>query len=149
MDRRLDQTGIKSLSYENILNVVKRIYERGEGSQKKRVRITSVRGRANEAYHKILGFHYDYFLLRDKDKGKSALVDSFLKGKEHFGAMLEHLLQLVHLTAFGTVRQWPEIWEECQFLMRTIDDNKKSSIKSLKNEIVAAIESYVIDLKSE
>ena len=147
MDRRLDQTGIKRLSYENILTVVKKIYKGEKTHGNKREHIAFVRSNANRAYHEILGFHYDYFLLK-KDEEASVLVASFLKGKEHFGAMLEHLLQLVHLTAFGTVRQWPEIWEECQFLMRTIDDNN-NEIRSLKNEIVAAIESYVIDLKSE
>ena len=62
------------------------------------------------------------------------------------GAMLEHLLQLVHLTAFGTVRQWPEIWEEYQYFVRTFvvkDENKKDL-----NNLTKDIEKYIIDLKS-
>ena len=154
MERRLEQTGIKYLSYSNILKTVQKIFlidEEEKGPDKKRRRIDAVRKRAYETYHEILGFHYDYYVLREKDKGNSILVDSFLKKQVHLGAMLEHLLQLVHLTAFGTVRQWPEIWEECQFFSRTVNNSSDDTenISSLKNEIIADIEKYIIDLKSE
>jgi hypothetical protein len=59
------------------------------------------------------------------------------------GAMLEHLLQLVHLTAFGTVRQWPEIWEEYKFFVRTLNVDKESIREFSKH-----IEDYLIVLKS-
>lgn len=36
------------------------------------------------------------------------------------GSLLEHLVQLVHLVAFGTVRQWPEIWEEYVYITSQI-----------------------------
>ena len=150
MERRLVQTGIKDLTYNNILNTVQKIYidnheEIGENNKNQRIR--SVRKRAYEAYHEILGFHYDYYFLQEKDKGNSVLVDSFLEKQVHFGAMLEHLLQLVHLTAFGTVRQWPEIWEEYQFFSRTVNDSSKYA--TLMNKITKSIESHIIDLKSE
>jgi hypothetical protein len=146
MERRLDQTGIKDLSIKNILSEVKGIYQ-VEGEEKT-AKIESVRQKAYNKYHKILGFHYDYSVLRDQDKGCSVLVDSFLKKQVHLGAMLEHLLQLVHLTAFGTVRQWPEIWEEYKFFTRTVND-KEQGIKGLMKDITECIEKYIIDLKSE
>lgn len=146
MERRLEQTGIKYLSYSNILKTVQKIYKvdnKEKNQEKKRERIEAVRMRAYETYHEILGFHYDYYVLREKDEGKSMLVDSFLKDKVHLGAMLEHLLQLVHLTAFGTVRQWPEIWEEYKFFSRTYNGNKED-LRQLELDI----EKYIIDLKS-
>ena len=59
--------------------------------------------------------------------------------------MLEHLLQLVHLTAFGTVLQWPEMWEEYQYVTRTIGlDNKSEILKQFSKNV----EDYIITLKS-
>ena len=148
MARRLNQTGIIDLSVEKILNTVKEIFSLpAEEENKERTdRIKYIRKRAYDNYRIILGLHYDYFILKDEDQGKSCLVDSFLKDKVHMGAMLEHLLQLVHLTAFGTVRQWPEIWEEYQYFVRTFvvkDENKKDL-----NNLTKDIEKYIIDLKS-
>lgn len=148
MKRRLEQTGISELSIKNILETVKRIYDTSE-LEKKQKRIESVRKKAYETYRKILGFHYNYFILREKDKGLSALVDSFLEKQVHLGAMLEHLLQLVHLTALGTVRQWPEIWEEYQFVIRTINNDGDKECLKLIDSIMINIEEYIINLKSE
>ena len=147
MERRLNQTGIRELSIENVLTKVLEIFKKDEQMDDKISRIESVRERAYKAYHEILGFHYDYYNLREKDKGHSVLVDSFMKKQVHLGAMLEHLLQLVHLTAFGTVRQWPEIWEEYQFFTRTVNDSHK--YKNLMGNITESIEEHIIDLKSE
>lgn len=143
MDSRLKQTCIPDLTYNNILKEVKDIFkpvdkDRGE-------RIESVRNRAYEAYKTILGFHYDFFMLK-KDEGKSLLVNSFLEDKVHMNSLLEHLLQFIHLTAFGTVRQWPEIWEEYQYFVRSMGragvDDKEIG------EASGYIEKHIIDLKS-
>lgn len=146
MKRRLEQTGIKYMSYYNILKIVHKIFkvdDKEMGQEKKRKRVDAVRKRAYEAYHKILEFHYNYRILK-KDGGQSMLVDSFLEDKVNFEAMLEHLLQLVHLTALGTVRQWPEIWEEYKFFSRTYNGPKEDLY-----QLELDIESYIIDLKSE
>lgn len=140
MERRLDQTGINDLSEEQIINDVKYIFMPKESSEDW---IKAVRKRAYESYHKILGYHYDYFILRENDRN-SLLVDSFLRDKVHMNAMLEHLLQLVHLTAFGTVRQWPEIWEEYKFFSRTLTNTNRDSI----SDVFDSIEKYIIELKS-
>ena len=151
MLKRLNQTGISLLSEEKIINTVNKIYHlsRQEEQNEKSEKIKAIRQRANERYQDILGFHYDYSILNDEDKGHSYLVNSFLIDKVHYGAMLEHLLQLVHLTAFGTVRQWPEIWEEYTFFARTVNrSNRDSTIKTLLNNLEEDIEKYIIDLKS-
>ena len=142
MERRLNQTGIKDLTEENFLNTVKEIFIRQQNDDEEWIK--SVRERAYDNYHKILGFHYDYSILRKNDRDNSLLVKSFLERHTHLGAMLEHLLQLVHLTAFGTVRQWPEIWEEYKFFARTI-----TTERTLLSDISDMIESYIIALKSE
>ena len=145
MKRRLDQTGIRGLSLQNILGIVKDIFSMDDTKEE---RILSVREKAHREYPRILELHYDYFRLRKNDEDKSLLVQSFIKDLVHLGAMLEHLLQMVHLIAFGTVRQWPEIWEEYHFFIRTIrvkgDDDRKAIIEISKN-----IEQYIIELKSK
>lgn len=151
MERRLMQTGINDLSDDIILDTVKQVFPSISSSSTSTPgeRIQSVREQAYKTYNKILGFHYDYFLMRQNDKG-ARLVDSFMKDKVHLGAMLEHLLQLIHLTAFGTVRQWPEIWEEYQYFVRAVNisGGDKKNQKTL-SEISTAIEKHIIDLKSE
>ena len=144
MERRLSETGINSLDEETILNVAKSIYSVPEENDQKTQKIDTVRKRAYLAYRTILGFHYDYFTLKDYQES-SLLAASFMKKKLRLGAMLEHLLQLVHLTAFGTVRQWPEMWEEYQFIIRTIDSNKEAEILKVFSQ---SIEDYIIALKS-
>jgi CheY-like chemotaxis protein len=141
MERRLDQTGISDLTEKKILNTVKQVFPVKTGSSEDWIK--SVRERAYNNYHKVLGYHYDYSILRENDRGKSVLVDSFLKKQVHLGAMLEHLLQMIHLIAFGTVRQWPDIWEEYKFFTRTIN-----SERDILPEISKSIEEYIIALKS-
>lgn len=141
MDRRLEQTGIKYLHETTILEIVRDIYMPSK-TDSPELWIKSVRDRAYMRYHDVLGYHYDYCILREYDRGKSILVDSFLKDKVHMGAMLEHLLQLIHLTAFGTIRQWPEIWEEYKFFARTITN--RDSLPDISDNI----EKYIIVLKS-
>lgn len=140
MDRRLEQTGIKDLSEYHIMEMALKIYNVSADTASGL--ISSVRRNAYKEYHNILRLHYDYRVLKN-DQGKSRLIDSFVENKVHMGAMLEHLLQLVHLTAFGTVRQWPEIWEEYKFFVRTINVDKESIRKFSKH-----IEDYLIVLKS-
>ena len=141
MARRLEDTGIKDLTEENIMQWAKKIYCKDETDTAKG-RISAVRERAYKAYHYILGLHYDYYLLK-QDRDNSLLVKSFLANKEQMGALLEHLLQLVHLTAFGTVRQWPEIWEEYKFFTRSINADAETLRDFSKD-----IEDYIIELKS-
>ena len=104
---------------------------------------TSVRQRANENFDKVLSLLYHYKnLLRDThnpgnifESEESVLATDFIEKNPDLGGFLEHLMQLVYLTAYGTVRQWPEMWEEYQFI--------KSIVGPLKN-----IEKYIFKLKN-
>ena len=101
------------------------------------------RQRANEKFQDVLDLLYHYkSLIRDThftenwfDSNESVLVTEFIKSHMAYEGVLEHLTQLVYLTAFGTVRQWPEMWEEYQFL------------KSVVGRI-EVIEKYIFDLKN-
>ena len=145
MYKRLEDSGINSLSEDNILSKIKYIFEEVNSYNKNEDRIKAVRERAFDTYYEFLDLHHKYALLK-KDKGQSRLVDSFLEDKVHMGAMLEHLLQLIHLTAFGTIRQWPEIWEEYKFFTRTF--SHKNELDSEVVELSHNIEQYIITLKS-
>lgn len=144
MFKRLEDSGINSLSESHILKITSHIFK--EKPEDVSIgRIKAVRERAFDTYHEFLDLHHKYALLK-KDKGQSRLVDSFLENKVHMGAMLEHLLQLIHLTAFGTIRQWPEIWEEYKFFTRTFAH--KNELASEVTELSRNIEQYIITLKS-
>ena len=67
---------------------------------------------------------------------ESTLATDFVDKNNRLGGFLEHLTQLVYLTAFGTVRQWPEMWEEYQF------------IRSITGERIESIEDHIYKLKT-
>lgn len=104
---------------------------------------TNVRQKANDKFDDVLSLLYHYKkLLEDTndttnvfDSKGSVLATEFIMANPSLGGFLEHLTQLVYLTAFGTVRQWPEMWEEYQFI--------SSVVGSLPN-----IEDYIVKLKS-
>ena len=154
MYRRLIDTGIHELSQNNIYELLKNIY-----SDKQ------IRNAAGSNYPIILNMQYTYRrLLNDVnfpnnakdvfDTCESVLVSDFISKRVNLGGMLEHLAQLVHLTAFGTVRQWPEMWEEFIYFRSQFDkhnnadfDNKGVSDEEL-NELYFNIEKHIIQLKS-
>ncbi len=77
-------------------------------------------------------YSYDESVLNSTE---SVMVTDFLGKGLYPKAVFEHVVQLVYLTAFGTVRQWSEMWEEYQFL------------KSVVGRI-EVIEKYIFDLKN-
>lgn len=104
---------------------------------------TNVRKSANDKFKDVLSLLYSYKnLLLDThnvsnpfDSPESSLATAIVMKNAYIGGFLEHLTQLVYLTAFGTVRQWPEMWEEYQF------------IKTIVGEI-DSVEKYIFDLKN-
>ena len=104
---------------------------------------TNIRQNANNRFNEVLSVLYNYKnLLVDThnasnpfDSPESTLATDIVMKNAYIGGFLEHLTQLVYLTAFGTVRQWPEMWEEYQFL------------KSVVGRI-EVIEKYIFDLKN-
>lgn len=103
-----------------------------------------IRKYANDKFQDVLSllYHYKNLLVDTQitanifETKESVLATDFVKKNPNLGGLLEHLTQLVYLTAFGTVRQWPEMWEEYQF------------IKSIIGQPIGAIEEYIVDLKN-
>jgi len=156
MEKRLDDSGILKLSSNEIFKLIDKIYQDSKRD--------SVRKRANALYQKVLSLQYHYrSILKDVEipfghnanefetKG-SVLMTNFIRKKINLGGMLEHLTQLVHLTAFGTIRQWPEMWEEyiyfkAQFEKQLDKDNDTGNVDY--GQLFSNIEDYILELKSQ
>ena len=157
MDKRLEDSGISKLSSDALYKLVNKIYFPKENDPKRE----SVRKRANAFYQEVLSLQYHYrSILRDVeipfgqnssifDTKGSVLMTDFIQNKINLGGMLEHLTQLVHLTAFGTIRQWPEMWEEYIYFKaqfeRQLDDVSIGDF----NTLCQYIENYILELKSQ
>ena len=61
--------------------------------------------------------------------------------------MFEHLQHLVYLTAYGTIRQWTELWEEYVFIHKTLIQYDEMTGGTIGKKINKAIRDYIIDLK--
>ena len=165
MIKRIKDSGIEHLSARKIYDLVNNVY----GYQDKELSGPSVRKRANDNYHSLLSLSYYYKrILNDVDipgsnrsifttRG-SVLMTSFILSHVHFGGLLEHLINLVHLTAFGTVRQWPEMWEEFLYFKAQFKDLyeiEKGSFNDLNatqtdcfSSLCDSIQNYILKLKS-
>lgn len=103
-----------------------------------------VRKKANKKFQDVLNLLYHYkSLLIDTDitdnifdSKESVLASNFIANHLDYEGLLEHLTQLVYFTAFGTVRQWPEMWEEYQY------------IRAIIGKSIPQIEKYILDLKN-
>lgn len=141
MRKRLEDLGILDLAKDKKVNDI--LYDIYNSDKVKKA--------ADDRFKEILSLLYNYkSLLMDvsvpetgfgvfKSRG-SVLCTSFMmsEGKQRVGSLLEHAVHMVYLTAFGTVRQWPEIWEESRYLSTQIN-----------NDALCAIESYIFKLKTE
>ena len=143
MEKRMKDMGLSKMLYVNRndfeksyikTNIIDVIYDDR----------TSVRQNANNRFNEVLSVLYNYKnLLVDThnasnpfDSPESTLATDIVMKNAYIGGFLEHLTQLVYLTAFGTVRQWPEMWEEYQFL------------KSVVGKRIEPIEKYIFNLKN-
>ena len=162
MIKRLKDSGIENLDSTNILKIMKDIYCREEGE-------SSVRKRANDKYQRVLSLLYHYNrILEDTELGKniftineSVLMTSYIKQHQELGGLLEHIMHLVHLTAFGTARQWSEMWEEYLYFKNQFDTlfsaedkeklielkNEKVKVEQVLQKLYGKIEEYILDLK--
>jgi len=156
MEKRLDDSGILNLSSEEIFKLVGKIYPKEDDTKG-----LSVRKRANENYQKVLSLQYHYrSILKDVEipfgqnanvfntRG-SVLMTNFIQNKVNLGGLLEHLTQLVHITAFGTVRQWPEMWEEYIYFKALFEKQLDGVSINEFRQLCKNIEDYIIKLKSQ
>lgn len=157
MDKRLEDSGILKLSSDSIYKLTNKIYRRKEDDPKRE----SVRKRANAHYQEVLSLQYHYrSILRDVeipfgdrssifDTNGSVLMTDFIQKKINLGGMLEHLTQLVHLTAFGTIRQWPEMWEEYIYFKAMFEKQLDDVSEKEFRDLCSYIEEYILKLKSQ
>lgn len=157
MDKRLEDSGISKLSSDAIYKLVNKIYQSKEKDPKREF----VRKRANTFYQDVLSLQYHYrSILKDVeipfgqnasvfDTKGSVLMTNFIQKKINLGGMLEHLTQLVHLTAFGTVRQWPEMWEEYCYFKAMFEKQLDEVSLDHFNSLCQNIENYILELKSQ
>ena len=120
----------------------------------------AVRARAADYYYDSLSllFHYRN-LLRDVripkdgsvfDTAGSVLITESLTRFPQFGGILEHMVHLIRLSAFGTVRQWPEMWEEYMFFKGQFYEMYRAGMGDDRDfeRLCDDIESHILNLKS-
>ena len=157
---------IKDLSLDNeggflsLIDLLKEIFVNTDPRDK----LTDVRERAHKHFNHVLFMRDKYKklendLLEEDEKSittgediinmrSSLLIQSAFQRVHLFsGSFFEHLQHLVYLTAFGTIRQWTELWEEYVFIHKTLlryDDLTGGSDGLTINQ---AIRDYIIQLK--
>lgn len=159
MDKRVGDLGIDKLTPKGIINQMLKIYKNP----------SAVRKNANQYYHSILSLQYYYRGIIEKgnvtessrkgelfDTEGSVLMTDFIQKYGNLGGLVEHMSHLVHLTAFGTIRQWPEMWEEYVYFRSQFSklcskpENKANAIgkeDSEEEELYEGIENYILNLK--
>lgn len=139
--------------------------------------LTKLFEKDNERNNCVKGFNaflnlrrvYDIIKNDVKYKNKSTEIDnerssplilSLFKDEQYCSnSFWEHLQNLVYLTAFGTIRQWPEMWEDYTFIKGKLEkaekkiletstefENDKKIVKEQKPSIL--IRNYILSLKS-
>lgn len=87
----------------------------------------------------------------DKVKSSPLILSVFKDEGVCSNSFWEHLQNLVYLTAFGTIRQWPEMWEDYTFIRTKLEKAEKEYSKELQDETMPSslIRDYIISLKSK
>lgn len=130
MEKRMKEMGLKKFNISEWLKT--QIYDCDIPRQEARNKFKDVLNFMCEYEQLEKDYSYEGFEFNSIE---SVMVTNFLGKDLYPKAVFEHVVQLVYLTAFGTVRQWPEMWEEYQFL------------KSVVGRI-EVIEKYIFDLKN-
>ena len=149
MEKRIVDSHIKKLSIDGIIDTLGNIYDDNGLTRKN----------AGEYYQDIQSYQYYYrSILRDYkvsfknssifDTEGSVLMTDFMNRNINLGGLLEHMAQLVHLTAFGTVRQWPDMWEEYIYFKSLLSSQIEPDNQTEFNVLCGNIENYIKSLKS-
>lgn len=146
MSKRLKDSGLLNLSAQRIGELMSEIYHDASGGN-------AVRRKANKRYEKVLSLHYHYRkVMKDVaipmsdsvfDSKGSVLMTEFAQKSQNLGGLLEHMANLVHITAFGTIRQWPEMWEEYLYFKALYEQLPGEKKEGLFDDI----EKYILKLK--
>lgn len=164
MEKRLDDSHISDLSTKGIVDTVSRIFDSN-----------SPRLEAGDSFQDIQNLQYHYrsilksveVLPKSKsvfETSGSVLMTNFIQNHIQLGALLEHLAQLIHITAFGTIRQWSEMWEEYLYFKSQLEKllgynieienkqrgyaNDKMELQNRFEKMCCDIEEYIRKMKS-
>lgn len=127
-----------------------------------------IKGNAMKYFNTLLNLRRKYDLMKNdiypdefsnKDwlnRRGSLLVYSLFPDIQYYSnSFWEHIQQLIYLTAYGTIRQWPEMWEEYMFVRESIKSAEcdvkimfKERTKFTANMPSGQIEKYIIQLKN-
>lgn len=151
MHRRLERLGINRLSHKGIRDQILKIFEHPKDDKDRK----TVREMADDQYRNVLRLQYHYRrMLKDvylPKKGDnlynikgSVLVSDFIQQDDWLGGFLEHISHLIYLVAFGTARQWPEMWEEYLYIRPYL-----ARIEESPSEVSTLIEDYISKLKQQ
>lgn len=131
--------------------------------------LTKLYEKGNERNNCVIGFNaflnlrrvydaikhdVDHTESSDSDMKSSPLIMSLFKDERFCSnSFWEHLQNLVYLTAFGTIRQWPEMWEDYIFIKTKLekaenviwDELSMEEQKNIKPSLL--IRNYILSLK--
>lgn len=125
-----------------------------------------VKYKASKYFNTLLNLRNKYDIMKhdvyDEDsnldwlhkRGSLLVYSLFPDIKCYSNAFWEHMQQLIYLVAFGTVRQWPEMWEEYVFVrdrlkeaeqkVQTVNNCPFRKVRLLSDKI----EDYIILLRN-
>lgn len=127
-----------------------------------------IKGNATKYFNTLLNLRRKYNLMKNdiypdefsnKDwlnRRGSLLVYSLFPDIQYYSnSFWEHIQQLIYLTAYGTIRQWPEMWEEYIFVRESlkkaetdIKERREKRIDDKGDMPSVQIEKYIIQLKN-
>lgn len=90
----------------------------------------------------------DFYIRQPEDfkkKGSVLIYTMFPDIIYYSNSFWEHLIHLIYRIAYGTVRQWPEMWEEYMFIKPKL--SLTSPGDQGKDKLCQRIEEYIIALK--
>lgn len=153
MDKRLDDCGVDDLTTMGIFKMMSKIFT--ESNNQIRVNSSNLYYEVldlQRQYRGVLSAASNYDENSPFDGAGSVLMSHFIYNNAHLGGLLEHIGQLVHLAAYGTIRQWPEMWEEyvyfhSQFDERCMNDHISPS-EGERNKLYQSIESHISNMKN-
>jgi hypothetical protein len=105
-------------------------------------------------FNALLNLRANYDILKNdtcyhfEGENGSLLVNSLFPDIRHYdNAFWEHLQHLIYLTAFGTIRQWQDMWEEFRYVKSNLKKAEENLIEEKKVSFL--IEQYIINLKNK
>ncbi len=90
----------------------------------------------------------DLMYVTKNESNESLLVASLFPDlRDYSNSFWEHLVHLVYTVAYGTIRQWNEMWEELLFIKTILDTGESTLMRKNGMLLSENIESYILKLK--